>query len=490
MRRLPLPALLIAALGALTAAPAGAAVPRPFTAGQGEKPTLTVDSSGTAWVAYNKKIDNLSNKVVVCRVPRGATACAAQTEELPGEEAFSPPRIFVTGPNQLALISTRCCYTGPSRTQLYTSSDGGATWSAPVLAGSLEPSGDAILGPGNAISVVTDTVTGATYYQRVPLDGSTAPTTGTQIGTDEYGGTIGFYNGRAVVAYYDFQSGDPYHLDFTAFTGTGDIASPASWTAPALIGPASEPRLAGGPSGLVLLSKQNGVANVPWETRWFDGSTFSAPVAVPGSATGSSIGELTQDPSGRVLALWADGTALEGSTSTGGGAFSSARTFLSNEGSLLQLEAQTAADGKGFATWNNSGDIRVYPLDLAGQGAIYTGPTTDTKDTVGDTVLTLTTPKACVPPSSRIVARLAVAKARVKNRSTGKGRLKVKVSRVNFLVDGKLRVGDRRAPFAATLVIGALKAGSTHQVRAKIFLKVKHGPARSRSIRSTFKICS
>ena len=148
MRRLLLPALLIAALGALTAAPAGAAVPRPFTAGQGEKPTLTVDSSGTAWVAYNKKIDNLSNKVVVCRVPRGATACAAQTEELPGEEAFSPPRIFVTGPNQLALISTRCCYTGPSRTQLYTSSDGGATWSAPVLAGSLEPSGDAILGPG------------------------------------------------------------------------------------------------------------------------------------------------------------------------------------------------------------------------------------------------------------------------------------------------------------------------------------------------------
>ena len=68
-------------------------------------------------------------------------------------------------------------------------------------------------------------------------------------------------------------------------------------------------------------------------------------------------------------------------------------------------------------------------------------------------------------------------------------RSKVKVASVNFLVDGKLRFADKKAPFAATLIIGELKAGSTHQVRAKVFLKVKHGPARSRSIGSTFKVC-
>ena len=486
MRRVIVLGLLVTAFAS---APASAAAPAPFTAGTGDRPTLTLDAAGNAWVAWNQRIDGLTNKVVVCRVPRGATACAATASITPGEAAFAPPRIFVTGPNQLVLITTRCCYPGPNRTQLYNSTDAGATWSAPVLAGSVDASGDAILGPGNAISVVTDTVTGATNYQRVPLDGSTPLTTATQVGTDEYGGTIGYFESRPVVVYFDFGSGSPYHLDFSAYSGAGDINAAASWSAQAPIGAGSQPRLAGGPSGLFLLSKQNDLLHGAWETRRFDGSAFSAPVTVPGSTTGGETGELTQDPSGRVLALWRDDTTLKGSTSTGGGAFSAARTFVSNEGDVVYLEAQTAADGRGFATWKGGDNIRVYPLNLAGQGELYSGPTRDTNDTVGDTVLTLTTPKACVPPGSRIVARLRVAKARIKNRSTGTGRLKVKVSRVNFLVDGKLRVGDRRAPFAATLVIGALKAGSTHQVRAKIFLKVTHGPARSRSIRSTFKIC-
>lgn len=489
MRRVTVLALVFAAMG-VAAAPAGAAVPHPFTAGVGDKPTLTLDAAGTGWVAWNQKIDGQTNKVVVCRVPRGGTACAATTSITPADNAFAPPRIFATGINQLALITTRCCYTGPNQTQLYTSADGGATWSAPTLVGSLDPSGDAILGPGSAISVVTDTVTGATNYQRVPLDGGPAPTTPTQIGTDEYGGTIGFSGGKLVVVYFDFTSSSPYHLDFTAYSGAGDVADPANWTPQAPIGPGSMPRLAGGPSGLFLLSKQNDVVNGGWETRRFDGSAFGAPVTVPGSTTGGSTGELTQDPSGRVLALWKDGTTLKGSTSTGGGAFSAARAFVSNEADILGLEAQTATDGQGFATWKAGDNVRVYPLNLAGQGTLYTGPTQKTKSTVGDTVLTLTTPKACVPPGSRIIARLAVAKARVKKRSTGKGRVTVKVSRVNFLVDGKLRVRDRKAPFAATLVIGALKAGSSHQVWAKIFLKVKHGPARSRSIRRTFKICT
>ncbi len=487
MRRALVLAVLLATV---VIAPAAVAAPQPFTAGQGERPTLTVDAAGTAWVAFNQKIDGLSNKVVVCRVPRGATACAATASIMPGEEAFAPPRIFVTGPSQLSLITTRCCYAAANRTQLYTSTDAGATWTGPVLAGSLDPSGDAILGPGNAISVVTATVTGATNYQRVPLDGSPAPTVATKIGIDEYGGTIGYFSGRPVVAYYDFDSGAPYHLDFTAFNGTGDVADPGAWSAQAPIGPGSQPRLAGGPSGLVLLSRQNKLTDGAWETRRFDGTAFSAPATIPGSTTSDSTGELTQDPSGRVLALWNDSAALKGSVSTGGGPFAAAQTFLSSEvGGFIGLEAQAAADGKGFATWKANDDIRVYPLDLAGQGALYRGPVQQTQDTVGDTVLTLATPKACVSPSSRIVARLAVAKAKVKNRASGKGRLKVKVASVNFLVDGKLRVADKRAPFAATLIIGALKAGSTHQVRAKVFLKVKHGPARSRSIRSTFKIC-
>lgn len=487
MRRLIVP--LIVVMG-VAAGPASAAAPAPFTAGQGEKPTLTVDSAGTAWVAWNQRTDPLSNKVVVCRVPRGARACAATSEVVPGQEAFAPPRIFVTGPNQLALITSRCCYTGPNRTQLYTSADGGATWSGPTQVGTLDPSGDAVLGPGNAISVVTDTVTGATNFQRVPLDGSAAPATHTKIGTDEYGGTIALYNGRPVVAYWDFSSGQPSHMDFTAWSGTGDIADASTWSAPALIGDGEATRLASGPSGMFLLDKhQNAAGKSYWETRRFDGTTFGAPATVPGSETFTERGELTQDGSGRTLVLWVDTGTLKGSLSTAGGAFSAAKALLVGESDILGPEAQAAPDGGGWVTFVDGPNVRVFPLDLAGMGALYRGPVVATGDTVGDTVLTLTTPKACVPPGSRIVARLKVAKARIKNRSKGAGRLKVKVASVNFMVDGKVRVRDRKAPFAATLVIGAPVAGSTHEVRARIFLKVKHGPARTRSIRSSFKIC-
>jgi hypothetical protein len=70
-----------------------------------------------------------------------------------------------------------------------------------------------------------------------------------------------------------------------------------------------------------------------------------------------------------------------------------------------------------------------------------------------------------------------------------KGHVVVKVGRVSFFVDGRLRVQDKRAPFRATIVLRRLRRGSTHQLRAKVFLRVHHGPRRSRSIRNTFQIC-
>jgi hypothetical protein len=95
-----------------------------------------------------------------------------------------------------------------------------------------------------------------------------------------------------------------------------------------------------------------------------------------------------------------------------------------------------------------------------------------------------------VPTGSTIVARLFVKASKTKRKAHGKGRLKVKVRQVDFSLDGAVKVHDKRKAFAATLTLAGATAGSTHQLRAKVFLKVKHGPPRSRSIRSSFEICA
>jgi len=74
-------------------------------------------------------------------------------------------------------------------------------------------------------------------------------------------------------------------------------------------------------------------------------------------------------------------------------------------------------------------------------------------------------------------------------RSTRKGALFVKVTRVDFLVDGKLRKADRAVPFRQTLSVKALKAGSKHALRARASIKVRTGHSPRKSIRTSFTVC-
>ena len=65
----------------------------------------------------------------------------------------------------------------------------------------------------------------------------------------------------------------------------------------------------------------------------------------------------------------------------------------------------------------------------------------------------------------------------------------IKVRRADFFLDTKRVLKDTKAPFVARIRVTSAKAGKTYTVRARAYLKVRRGPARSRSISRTVKTC-
>jgi hypothetical protein len=473
--------LPIAAVFALApAAPSQAAV-APITAGPGEHPTVAVDGAGTGYVAWNERSGPNANVVRVCKIPRGATACTPLATFSPeGEDILGHPFVFVLPGNGLAVISNRCCFSEQpgSRTYLFTSGDGGATWSQPVLIGTLSPSGDAALGPDGALDVVTDTTTGGIVFQHAPL-GAPPTTSEALVGPQyPYGGTIAFDGATPIVAFYDIDNSGTSHVAFTRWSGSGDINDASTWAPPAPIEVGDSTRLAGGASGVFLMDQVGTPGQRQYLVRKLAGGGFGAPVKV-GPPENGYMNHLAQDAGGMLHAVWrrnGSPATLRYATAPDGVHWNPAVDVVSDE-SIFNLRAAAAPDHRGWVVYDQNGDqgvVRVAPLEY---------PTVQNRSvTVGSDVITLQTPQGCVS-SSTLVARLFVRSRKPK------GHVVVKVGRVSFFVDGRLRVQDKRAPFRATIVLRRLRRGSTHQLRAKVFLRVHHGPRRSRSIRNTFQIC-
>ena len=97
--------LVAAALALVAAIPgaAAAATPKPFTldaASGAAKPTIAVDSSGTAHVAWNVNNPGVADDTIAtARVPRGKRACTGRlTLSAPYCDATSPPHVLLNGP--------------------------------------------------------------------------------------------------------------------------------------------------------------------------------------------------------------------------------------------------------------------------------------------------------------------------------------------------------------------------------------------------------
>lgn len=350
----------LAFIVSLTVALAGPSAAGAMTIGQGSLPGLAVDAAGTAYIAWAGP-DNPAS-LQFCRLPRGATACDVQHAiAAPGTTAS---RAFVTvSGTRVAVVQYRYPQSGSEPAGMYEfiSTDGGATFGAGRRVGTI-PFFEAVAGPGETLSGVTDANSGGGLLQNVPLAGASPATTGSAqlFGADHpYRGTVGFLGATPVTV---FTSGDDA-AQFRRYDGTGSLNVAANWTAAIDLGFASYPKLAGGPGGLFLLAT---AADKSVFARKFDGSAFGPAVTIAAGVDAPTLSAF-QDTAARVHAVFAhgdaDGLHLMYASSDDGTTWSSSTVATQSPPvGIADTRVATAPDHVGVAVYragNPVGEIRV-----------------------------------------------------------------------------------------------------------------------------------
>lgn len=217
-----------ALFSALSPAVASAA-PTQADLGAGKFPTVTTDAAGTGFIAWSDP--NGNGPVFFCKLARGASSCAAGgpvtfSPPMASDDTFTPPYAFQRPDGSLVLSVDRSF-----KQVIWTSTDGGATWSPATNAegnqiGDVNPSGQAILAPdGSGQEVITDTTTGGVDLQFQPFGGP-AQTTHALFASYEYGGTIATVNaGLTIAAFWQIPgAGGTNSSAFSLFHGAPGTA--------------------------------------------------------------------------------------------------------------------------------------------------------------------------------------------------------------------------------------------------------------------------
>lgn len=374
---------------------------KPVKLGGGYRPHLLVDGAGTGHIVFSTsghafgppgEEQTTAGADHYCRLPRGATRCASTT-------TFVVPEIYDSGPgdtspyfdNQpgfntdigegarpLASGSSLLLLMHRSRNViqvpggysddanfLYSSDDGGNTFTGPGIVGTLDyESGAVVYGSGiQSIGVLGTTPTTLSndpshdYFQGTPA-GAFAPAS--EIG--QLDPTYGSGDGRSLaldgtrpVAAFNTLS----RVTVREYRGSGDINSPSSWTESSLKGTAAT--LAGGPHGAWLAYQPIGITRREVVVKLAHGRPVGRPVAVFPQLLASQDNELTADATGGLTAAWVardpqhtdSYDRLTISQSTDGRHWSRPEIIARgpHHQTLSGLQIATAPDGGGFAMY-------------------------------------------------------------------------------------------------------------------------------------------
>lgn len=299
MRRTILVAGAAAALALPAAAPA-----RPIELGAGTAPDVVADPGGNAHIVW---AGGERTTVEYCRLPRrGGCDVRAALPVVEGTEGR--PRILRRARDRaLIVVDGRDLGGTDRRTYAWTSTDGGATWSAPVQIGIQEGIADARLTPdGTAVDLVNSDPS-VMWFQRAPLAGPpearrfdlsiNVPT--------RYGGGGAIYerrDGRPIVL--QPHSPPAIGLAVRAFKG-GDLYDFGAWASPAYAGQVGLPAVASGRRGTYVLSPDRGLNGGPFIQR-LRGERLSRSRRITRSPEERTYDghDLAQDPRGRLHAAW------------------------------------------------------------------------------------------------------------------------------------------------------------------------------------------
>lgn len=496
MRRVPAAVLALVVLA--LAVPAAASA---ITLGPGSQPRVAINDAGTAFFTWTVA-DGANNVFHYCRIPGGGVSCNASFTYAPGDQDVGGGYPLLPGDGRVLLVDARCC-THYADKKVWTSSNGGTSFTGPVQPGYMNGAGDnieggAIYAPPGAVGRTDESILTVSDVQTV---GVTFQATGTTAGTetataDLGGGSGGSYQGSLALQGNDtlvaiYSTLDPANLYWRKWKGTGDVNDVANWTAPALLDSTninSTANLVSGPSGLYVSYATGDTNNGRYLLRKFTGSGWGAPIQL--SETGNpSNARLYESSNGVLRFAWQSSGVLHYryARSAANIDFTRPQTVVTN-GNYFRLKIAVNASGAGWATWDADG-VQAVPL-APGEPALpppppYSGPTKDTKSGVGPDRVVLTSPKSCVQAAQTFLVKVK-AKSKKKHKKA-----KLKIKKVVFSVDGKKVGTDKKKPFSFTVPTSGL-AGGAHKLVAKVTIVVKkHGKKKTKKkkVKAGFSVC-
>ncbi len=362
LMRLALPVVLIAAL----VSPAAASAAGVATIGEGSKPGVAVDAAGTAYIAWNGP-EVATSSLQFCRKPRAAAVCDVRTAIPISGNSLSRPFVSVSG-SRVTVSEYRYQEKGGDLQGVHEwiSGDGGASFDAGRQIGTI-PFDEGVQGPGDTLSVATDAFNEGEVFQNMPLSGTTSAF-GTRAGLSgdhPYRGTVGLLDASTPLL-ISTSGGDD--AQFRRYSGSGDVNDAANWTPPVDIGSLAYPKLAGGPSGLVVVG---GLADRSLVARKWNGTTFGAAARVAPNAD-SPNAHLTQDAAGRFHSVFnrfdADGLHLDHGVSDNGSTWRVGTVLIqqvATDGGIGNPRAAVAPDHIGVVVWEAGAprkEIRVTAI--------------------------------------------------------------------------------------------------------------------------------
>jgi hypothetical protein len=351
-------------LALLVLAPAAHAGKPVTLSASGEDPDVAVDAAGRGHFAWSST-DGEVTTTHYCRVARGGRGCAAGTERtfLPGgapppqtggNEDFDGPRVFVSGAT-VYVVTTRCCGVpgtpiGFSEgTFVFTSPDGGNTFDGGVLIGNVGPD-DAVLIPGSAFIATGTSAQGGAAVQAAPLAGPpTEAEADLMPGTTLIAKTLGFAGATLVGAFSDGRHA------FTARLTGSTVNDPAGWAVQQDGGYRDVASLAGGKAGLYALVESTR-SRIGWRKYSARRGKFGASHTI---APRFSIFENgSQDPSGRLHAVWVSGNGIWYSRKPRGKGYQR-RHRVAKGSRFFDLQVAANGKGRGWVAWDSNTQGRV-----------------------------------------------------------------------------------------------------------------------------------
>jgi hypothetical protein len=243
-----------------------------------------------------------------------------------------------------------------NETELYTSTDGGATFAGPVRVSTYANAQDFLVLPdGNLALVGTGNVDPylATRFVIVPPSGAGLTTPGFFIPGNLTQRGIAYNGGRYVILGGGFKAAATTDTEayYAVYNGTGDPNSQANWTTGTLTMDFDDvPNIADGKGGVVAI----GTVDHKVVVSRLTGTAFGPLQTIGDKAGGAYLPNITADPSGRYTATWqVNGVGLRLSQSLDGGKWSTPITI--NRDRQYQTDTARTAAGNGLAVTRGGG---------------------------------------------------------------------------------------------------------------------------------------